>query len=273
MRRSLPLAAHIPAAPLKSLIALALLPCAALCPWLPAQSSAPAPTATQNASAPPAATVPGALAFQPPNPFRSTNAITPEWSRTLPGPFDPDFGIFTGFQGGAVGFTGAANGLVSRKQDAAGFGAGGQGPGGFSRFGASGSGGRQNAPAPLFQIDDGLDRGLQGSANSPFAAAPAARPSFNQLMRGSLSAPASQSLGAFKFSYQDTFRPGASFDDLGRPYGSAIFTSPDLGNGVFFSAGTGYGSHSAGAPAATLGNGSPGAPKHSGSAVNLKLSF
>ena len=115
------------------------------------------------------------------------------------------------------------------------------------------------------------------TAIGPFGYAPAALPSLNQLMRGSLSLPFSSPYpgtpsGSLRFTYRDTLRPGAAFGDLNHPNTSAMFTTSDLGNGVFFSAGTGYGIRStAGAPAASLGN--EGGPKHSGTAVNLKLSF
>jgi hypothetical protein len=173
----------------------------------------------------------------------------------------PNFGNFTGSPGSGMGVNGAD-----------GFGAGRQGVGGFNQLGGSGTGtgGRQGNIAPLFPAGGGS----AGGASAPFGATPFALPSFNQLMRGSFNLPLSSSSSNFRFSYQDALRPGGTSGDLGRPYGSAVFTTSDLGNGMFLSAGTGYGSRSmAGAPAAGLGNGTAGEPKHSGTSVNLKLSF
>ncbi len=85
-----------------------------------------------------------------------------------------------------------------------------------------------------------------------------ALPSLNQLMRGSFNLPFSSSSGlpssSLRFTYQDTLRSGGVFGDPVHPNSSAMFTTSDLGNGVFLSAGTGYGIRStAGAPAASLG--------------------
>jgi len=174
-------------------------------------------------------------------------------------PFEPgpNFGNFSGSPGGN-GFNGTG-----------GFGAGRQGSvgsnslGGANPFGGARMGGRNNSGSgPLFPSGGG------GSAS--FSGAPLALPSLNQLMRGSVKLPLNSSSSTFRLSYQDTFRPGG---DLGRPSASAMFSSSDLGNGVFLSAGTTYGSHMAGAPAATLGNGTSGGPKRPGPGVALKLSF
>jgi hypothetical protein len=143
---------------------------------------------------------------------------------------------------------------------------------GLNPFGAPAA--RQTAHAPLFPIGNGLARGATIGPGGPFAASPAPLPSLNQLMRGSTSLHLNSSATGFRLTYRDTLRPGASFTDLARPSTGIVFTSSDLGNGVFLSAGTGSGSHSmAGAPAATLGNGTTGESKHSGTSVNLKLSF
>lgn len=116
-------------------------------------------------------------------------------------------------------------------------------------------------------------RGAGGGVLNPFGPAPVTLPSLNQLLHGSFVMPLSSTSSAFRFSYQDALRPGGSLSNLDRPSGSILFTSSDLGNGVFFSAGTGYGTRSTpGAPPTTFGISTPGA-KHSGSAVNLKLSF
>jgi len=134
-------------------------------------------------------------------------------------------------------------------------------------------------PASVFSIYAGSTSsriGFDGGAARQFDSAPLALPSLNQLMRGSFNLPFSSSSGlpssSLRFTYQDTLRSGGVFGDPVHPNSSAMFTTSDLGNGVFLSAGTGYGIRStAGAPAASLGNES--GPKHSGTAVNLKLSF
>jgi hypothetical protein len=137
-------------------------------------------------------------------------------------------------------------------------------------MGGSVMNGRQGNFAPLFPASDGLTRGAGGS----FGSAPATLPSLNQLMRGSFNLPFSSSSSSYRFTYQDALRPGGTLGDLGHPTASAMFTTSDLGNGVFLSAGTGYGARSmAGAPAAGLGNGTAGEHKPSGPSVNLRLSF
>jgi hypothetical protein len=299
MRRSLPLAAHMPAPPLKSLLALVLFACAASCPWVSAQSSGGAPAApaadpsisagganSTRGTAAPATGVPtarfnmGSAAFglpqsQPPNPFRSTNAITVEWNSSVPGPFQTgaSFGSSGGFPGSGRSFNGTADDFGPVRLDESGLDAGWQGSGISNRFDNLALGGHQPNVAPLFPMNGSFTSGQQGGAVGPFAATPGALPSLNQLMRGSLSQPFNTSFGTLRPTYQGTFRPVGGFNDSVNPSGSVLFTSPDLGNGVFLSAGTGYGSHSmAGAPAASVGNGT-GGPKHSGTAVNLKLSF
>jgi hypothetical protein len=163
-------------------------------------------------------------------------------------PFQPSLGNFAGSTGGA----------------------GRQSVGGFNQMGGSGMNGRQVNFAPLFPESDGPSRGAGGA----FGSAPATLPSLNQLMRGSFNLPFSSSSSSFRFTYQDKLRPGGTLGDLTRPTASAIFTSSDLGNGVFLSAGTGDGARSmAGAPAAGLGNGTAGEHKPSGPSVNLRLSF
>jgi hypothetical protein len=107
----------------------------------------------------------------------------------------------------------------------------------------------------------------------PFAASSATSPSLNQLIHRSLMLPLNSGIGAVRLNYMDTIRPGSNIGDLAHPFASAMFTTSDLGNGMFLSAGTVYGNRSmAGAPAASLGVG-PGGAKHSGPALAIKLSF
>jgi hypothetical protein len=151
---------------------------------------------------------------------------------------------------------------------------GGINPFGVAGFTHAGFRARSVNAAPLFPRGNGPMNGATGGALNPFGIAPVALPSLNQLLRGNLAMPLSSSSSAFRFSYQDALRPGGSLSELGRPSGSILFSSSELGNGVFFSAGTGYGIRTT-PEGSSNGSGwtnTPGA-KHSGPAVNLKLSF
>jgi hypothetical protein len=91
-------------------------------------------------------------------------------------------------------------------------------------------------------------------------------------MRSTFTLPLTSHSGTLRFQFQNTFTPGSNLIDPAHPYGSVLFTTSDLGNGMFLSAGTSSGNHSmAGTPASPQGNGD--GPKHSGPSVALKLSF
>jgi len=123
-------------------------------------------------------------------------------------------------------------------------------------------GDQPSGPAPLFPI--------RGALNQVPVALPSLAPrSLADLMRGTNAA----SGAGFRFQRQSALLPGTSFAELPRPSAATLFGTSDLGNGMIFSAGTNFGSHAAGAPAATLGNSNTGAPKHGGPSVALKLSF
>jgi len=205
---------------------------------------------------------------QPTNPARDSRGRFRPASSSGDDSYQPPAGFYNpnGVEGISIGLTPAAGitpGIVAGRQFSA----------GFAPFSGAGLSGRPGNIAPPFSAGDGPMRGAGGGSLNPFGVAPATLPSLNQLMRGSFVMPLSSSPNAFRFSYQDALRPNGSLSDLGRPSGSIVFTSSDLGNGVFFSAGTGYGSRStAGAPPAAFGTSPPGA-KHSGPALNLKLSF
>jgi hypothetical protein len=78
---------------------------------------------------------------------------------------------------------------------------------------------------------------------------------------------------AFRSTYRDALQADGSLSDSSLFVPSAMFTTSDLGNGVFFSAGVNGGSRTnVGAPAASLGNGGAGG-RHSGPALGIKLSF
>lgn len=270
---------------LKRVLFIAIFVCAGSMSLLRAQNSIPAPAADQTASttlpaapsAAPAASSPSAAPSAPvprldsgtsvfgqgqnqnqlPASSGGAGANSRQGRRSVMDPFQPridpfqpspNFGNLAGSSSGA----------------------GRQSMSGFNLFGGSGIDERQGSFAPLFPPGNGPAR----SAGEPFGTAPVALPSLSQLMRGSFNLPLSSSSSGFRFSYQDALRPGGTPGDLGRPSASALFTTSDLGNGMFLSAGTGSGNRSmAGAPAAGLGNGTVGGPKQSGPSVNLKLSF
>jgi len=144
----------------------------------------------------------------------------------------------------------------------------------FNRFGGTGMRGRQDNFGSGFQFGGSDRRSRSSGEDSTSSAFRYALPSFNAMMRTNRGQPLSPFLGTFKLSYPELLGPRGNAGDPGFISGSTLFSSSDLGNGVFFSAGTGSGSHSAaGAPAASLGSGTAGGQKHSSPLVNLKLSF
>jgi hypothetical protein len=93
--------------------------------------------------------------------------------------------------------------------------------------------------------------------------------SLNQLMRGKNTLRAA----TIRSTYRDALRADENLNQSSPFVPSAIFTTSDLGNGVFLSAGANTGGRSnVGAPAASLGNGAAGA-RHSGPSLGIKLSF
>jgi hypothetical protein len=193
--------------------------------------------------------------YQPADPFGSGSFRPRQGDGSTLDPFKPrpSFGSFSGSSGSSIGFGGAD-----------GFSMGRQGSGSFNPIVGSDTSGHSNSFAPFFPAN---------GAFSPGGAAPLALPSFNQLMRGSFSLPFNDAPGSFRLTYQDALRPGVNFCDLARPNTTLIFSTTDLGNGMFLSAGTGYGHSTAGAPAAGLGSSTSGDAKHSGPSVAVKLSF
>jgi len=229
----------------------------------PAANSAPVATdssSSANAAAP--APDPNAVAAAfgqdqgPSLPPSSRSAGSRQWNRSMIDPFEPgpNFGNFSGSSGGGIGFSGAGFNSTG--------GFGGARPGGM------GMGGRQGTAGPVFP-----DSGLASGSNGSFGAAPLGVPSLNQMMRGSLNVPLSSSTSSLRFTYQDAIRLGGNPGEMARPSASMMFSTSDLGNGVFFSAGTSYGRSMGGTPAASLGSNSSAEGKHSGPSVALKLSF
>jgi len=104
-----------------------------------------------------------------------------------------------------------------------------------------------------------------------------ATPNFNQMMRASFSLPLSSSIGTFKLTFRDAMGAGGNGPGGGLGQGTAggMFSTTNLGNGVFFSAGTNIGKGTmAGTPPGGFGsNSGTTGPKASRPAVTLKLSF
>jgi hypothetical protein len=259
-----------------------------------AQSSVPAgtqtkPTARPASSAPavptprrPASMVSMASAgVKPAAPGYSTRAFgmpSPEYL-ALPGtlnfnfapeepplldPFQPgvSFDQLGGLRGAGMGFNGT--GTPSRPGVA------------FGSFGGGSLGGRSGNLTSLFQMNNSFNRGLPGGTNHAFGTNPAAVPSLDQVMRGNFSLPSNSTTGTFQPSYWDTFAPAGSSmgGAYGRSSGSAIFSTSNLGNGVFLSARTGFGSRSmAGGFGSNSTTGNATGQKHSGPSLGLKLSF
>jgi hypothetical protein len=236
--------------------------------------AAPAPIATDSTSSPNAARpIPDSnsvtAAFNldqnpPPASSGAAGVNSREWSRSMLDPFQPgpNFGNFSSSPSG-MGLNGSAGFGGSRQR------AGGFSPMNGAGMGGLGLGGRQGTAGPLFPNGAGMAAGSNGF----FAPASLTTPSLNQLMHGRFNLPLSSSTSSLRFVYQNALRPGGNPGELGRPSTSMMFSTSDLGNGVYFSAGTSYGHSMAGAPAAALGSNASPEGKHSGPSVALKLSF
>ena len=243
----------------RSVLVLAFLVCAGWTPLLRAQS--PVPVAGQ--------TVSGMLPDDPSItalPAGSVTPNSPQGSRPIFDPFKPrpKFGIAAGSGTGSLGLNGAAGG----------FGLSVPRPSSLGRFGTTpGMGGPQGSLVTFFPTD-GFATAPAIGAYGTFGPAPGTLPTLNQLMRTNPHVPLGSSSANFRLSYQDRFGTigSSTAPDFSHMLATGMFTSSDLGNGMFLSAGTGSGGHMAGAPAATLGNGT-GAPKHSAPGVAIKLSF
>ena len=263
MNRSPQFASFLQGRGWRSMLVLAFLVCAGLTPILRAQSSTPASGPAASAALPDDPSIAAAAA----------NSVTPNSSQgSLPifDPFKPRprFGIAA--SPGSMGLNGAAFAFGENAPSQ-----GGPRQSGNPGFGA-GMGVQQRNLATFFPTD-GLAAAPAKGAYWAFGATPAAPstvPTLNELMRANLRAPLGSSSANFRLSYQERFGTigSSNASDFSHMLATGMFTSADLGNGVLFSAGTGHGGHMAGAPAATLGNGT-GAPKHSGSSLDIKLSF
>jgi hypothetical protein len=185
----------------------------------------------------------------------------------------PNFGKFPLTASVGSGFTGSAGSFALGRQSKASFEVGPRAVGGFNRPGPAEMGSSFGSLTSAFQPNNSKSD-LSIGLTQHLGAASTALPSFNELVRGSSSLHMNSPLGKLSLADKDRFRPIGNLGDPGLPSASALFTSSDLGNGVFLSAGTGYGSRSVpGAPAASIGNSASSGAKHSGTALNLKLSF
>ncbi|MGD0732803.1 MAG: hypothetical protein ABR956_16180 [Terracidiphilus sp.] len=227
---------------------------------LPSSPSAPASSATAPAPEPMGLDG-GAAAFgQPPAPSPYANSIPGGRNRSTLDPFGPGRG-FGNFGAPNADYGGNPMRIGGRQA-------------GANPFGTVNMGRRPDQSGPLFPTDSSLTGGRTGSANASFGAAPGTLPSLNQLMRGNLSLPLSTSYGAFRFSFRDNLLgPDGNLGDLGRPSASAMFSTSDLGNGMYLSAGMSGSRSMAGAPAAGFGGNQSGGDKHSGTSLAIKLSF
>jgi hypothetical protein len=183
------------------------------------------------------------------------------WNRSMLDPFQPgaNFGNFSGS---------VSSGMCSDSAASSGnFGPGKPESGGFLRFGSEGMHGLRNSFASPCEAGGAVMRSRTSGTNGPYGAGLVDQPSLNQLMRGGPKAPRNSSLGAFRPFNQSGFDPGGNATglDFSRMLATGMFTSPDLGNGVHFSAGTGNGGRGVA--------GAMGEPKHSSPTVALKLSF
>jgi hypothetical protein len=162
----------------------------------------------------------------------SANSAAPQsgsvqWSRSMIDPFEPgpNFGNFAGSFGGGFG---------------------------IGKHGGS--------PAVLFQMGGEFTRAVGNGAIAAFSAVP----SLNQLMRGNPGMRPNPSSGAFRLSYRNRSGPSGAGTglDFNRMIATGMYTSPDLGNGMRFSAGSDYNGHSA-----------AGSLKHTGPSLAIKLQF
>jgi hypothetical protein len=170
------------------------------------------------------------------------------WGRWLQEPSQPWIGTakFGGSAMGSIGFTGFGR----------------QKGGGFDQFAGRGLGGPQQKFPSLFPGVGILPR------NQPSGTASGTLPRFDARVASSLTSPFNSAVGTFRLSYREMFSDSrnAMGGNSGASSGSATFGTSNLGNGMFLSAGTSFGSRStAGALA--------GGPKHSGPSVGLRLTF
>ena len=214
-------------------------------PWAHAQNpaAAPLPSAPEAAVAQRHTSVPATAA--------TANSRTAwQWNQPPVDPFQPNLAIGNDSRVFSAGLEAGS---------ARGFNPGHIGQVGFNPLGGRGAGDWQGG---VSMRDSTILLGPELS--SP--------PSLNQLMRGSWNKPLDASAGTSRLSFRAPLMPGATFGDLAHPPMTGLYSTTDLGNGMFLSAGTSFGHSNAGAPAAVMGANAAGA-KHLGPSLGVKLSF
>lgn len=268
--------------------ALALFALAGFVPFLLAQSGLEptAPPASDSASnAGPAAPlpfgVPSVLDAASASSFSGTASEIPVFGRPFGAfPLPPrraDFTATLGSRNLSGAFLPGIGPVDSRNlfSAPAGF-FGGLQPAGLTPIGVTGPGTHKGGFATfvMFPASANQPNCISGLATGPSGALPDTVFPPSLRLCGSAKLPASSPFGALRPSPRDTFSFGSSTsgNEFGRASTSAIFTTPDLGGGIFLSAGTGFGGRPAGTPFAPFGNGLPG-PKRPGPSVAIRLSF
>jgi hypothetical protein len=196
----------------------------------------------------------GQSPYPSPIPLRGASPNSLQWNSSNPDSFEPapNFGYFAG-PAGVI--------RLRRTRDA-----GGQASGVPRRIGAVGTGESFGDPALVFPAIGSPMSSPRSGAMGPFGPALGTTPSLNQLMRGGFNLPLNTSFGAFQLLGQGRVPQGSNGTglDFSRMIATGMFTTPDLGNGVRFSAGAGQ---------SIAGSTAGGIIKHSGPTVALKLSF
>jgi len=194
---------------------------------------------------------------------RDLSSTSATWKRWLLDPYQPAAasGNFGGSAAGSIGFMGTLR----------------QSGGGFNRFGGVGWGGPpQDLPA-LFPSNGNFPRNLASGTNGTAGGDRGTLPRFDTGldtgMGNSLNLPFNSYVGAFRPSYRDLFGEGMNSmgGNLGKGSASTMFSTSNLGNGMFLSAGSSFGRRSAAGPAPSAAL--PAGQKHLGPSVGLKLTF
>lgn len=170
------------------------------------------------------------------------------WGRWLQEPSQRWMGTakFGGSATGSIGFSGFGR----------------QKGGGFDQFTGRGLGATQRRFPPLFPGTSVLPSNQSGGT------APGTLPRFDARVASSFTSPFNSAAGAFRLSSREMFGDSRNTrgGNFGTGSGSATFGTSNLGNGMFLSAGTSFGSRSAAGAVA-------GGPKRSGPSVGLRLTF
>lgn len=222
-----------------------LVACCACIPLVQAQSGTPAqlPSAPDAPSTQARTSVPAISQTPTARPFW-------QWSQSTLYPLQPSLAI--GSDSGVSFGSFAAN-------SPRGFNSGHMGQAGFNPMGGKDSGRWQGGAS------------MHDSANILGQASPSPL-SLNQFMRSNWNTPLNASADKPRSSFQAPFAFGTNLGDLTHPLTNGLYTTTDLGNGMFLSAGTYFGHSNVGAPAAGMGSNASGA-KRPGPSLGVKLSF